>query len=172
MSSRCWLLMAFSSVLARRLFSWSISISITRYRIPLSPNHLPAEWPEKHFLNPRLRVPEPLARPTPFFAAVLPGSRRGGRAPFRLTPCIRQPKCNEQDSRRPAKTSLLVVHRNIVGRSAAMAGDARGRFRRDRAIPRDYNTLCTELNVRWAPIVVAAGVPSNGNEITRRIGMT
>jgi hypothetical protein len=151
MSSRCWLLMAFSSVLARRAFSWSISRSITRHRISLSPKHLPAERPENHFLNPRLRGPEPLAWPTPFFAAVLPDSRRGGRAPFRLRPFIRQPKCKEQDNRRPAKTSLLVVHCNIVDRLAAMAGDARRRFRRDHAIPREYNTLCTEFDRSMGP---------------------
>ena len=164
--------MAFSSVLARREFSWSISRSITRYRISLSPNHLPAELPEKHFLNPRLRVPEPPAWPTPFCAAVLPGSRRGGRAPFRLSPCIRQPKCKELDSRRPAKTSFLIVHHNIVNRSAAMAGDARRRFRRDRAIPRDYNTLCTEFDRSMGPYCGCRRVPSNGNEITRCPRMT
>ena len=55
----------------------------------------------------------------------------------------------------------------MVDRSVAMAGDARGRFRRNHVIPRDYNTLCTEFDRSVAQIVVAAGVPSNGNEITK-----
>ena len=53
-----------------------------------------------------------------------------------------------------------------------MAGDARRRTRRDRAIPKDYNTLCTEFDRPVGHIVVAAGVSFNGNEIKRCSRMT